>query len=549
MKLSELLCFSQLKSLSVMAGLEGLSRNVTGAIMLDNPEMVNWMREGEILLTTGYIFKENPEEQIKILDELIKGNAGGLAIKVRRYFDEIPSEMIEIANQHDFPLLQIPYYLSLSEVSEIINRNIYLAENAGSAHRNLSQSLFEVIQSNGDIRTILNQGEAFYPGAFAFLDLQMRVKYDSIGFRQYTSRSHFIGEVLFPKSDVQKNNVKIDCSSLLFAEEESFLQKGQSFLLHPVKFEGELLGYLLLVPVYESDNYETAESICQKIALTISIAILRERTYISFKNRQVEKFLDSLVTEGELSYSEIVKSANYCNIPINATYICCVISFPSHQELIETNDWVGAKTLNRKKLVAAWEGLSGHSCRILVKHNNVILILSQDEHLTAHEQVALVMEYCMEIKNGLIDPVDITGVSFGIGEPTDSIAQVYRSYSQALRAADLVSKIKEDTVGCYRRYILYELIYDSPNAKLALIERLKPLMEYDEQHHTNLIQTLDTYFKNNQNSIPTARELFVHRNTLLYRLERISEVLGLDFSNSEQILIIQLALKALLMCN
>ncbi len=43
-----------------------------GAVMLDNPEMVDWMREGELLLTTGYVLKENPDLQDDILDALIK---------------------------------------------------------------------------------------------------------------------------------------------------------------------------------------------------------------------------------------------------------------------------------------------------------------------------------------------------------------------------------------------------------------------------------------------------------------------------------------------
>ena len=64
-------------------------------------------------------------------------------------------------------------------------------------------------------------------------------------------------------------------------------------------------------------------------------------------------------------------------------------------------------------------------------------------------------------------------------------------------------------------------------------------------HNTDLMETLEVYFKNCQNSINTSRDLFIHRNTLLYRLERSSQLLDLDFNNSEQILTIQLALKAL----
>ena len=91
------------------------------------------------------------------------------------------------------------------------------------------------------------------------------------------------------------------------------------------------------------------------MALAVSLTILKERTFMSFKMRETEKFLDSLVTEGEMTYSEIVKSANYCNIAIDAPYICCLISFINQYELNETSDWVGIKSLNRKRLAAQWE--------------------------------------------------------------------------------------------------------------------------------------------------------------------------------------------------
>ncbi|MFR9192700.1 MAG: helix-turn-helix domain-containing protein [Anaerovoracaceae bacterium] len=62
-----------------------------------------------------------------------------------------------------------------------------------------------------------------------------------------------------------------------------------------------------------------------------------------------------------------------------------------------------------------------------------------------------------------------------------------------------------------------------------------------------MVKTLEVYFNNCRNSVNTARDLFIHRNTLLYRLEQISKILDLDLNNNEQVLIIQLALKALIM--
>lgn len=90
MTLYELLNLSKLKSVQLVAGEKGKDVTVSGAVMLDNPEMVDWMRTGELLLTTGYVLKENPQKQEEILRSLIQNKASGLAIKTRRYFEEIP---------------------------------------------------------------------------------------------------------------------------------------------------------------------------------------------------------------------------------------------------------------------------------------------------------------------------------------------------------------------------------------------------------------------------------------------------------------------------
>ena len=70
----------------------------------------------------------------------------------------------------------------------------------------------------------------------------------------------------------------------------------------------------------------------------------------------------------------------------------------------------------------------------------------------------------------------------------------------------------------------------------------------NEEHNTRLLYTLETYFNNCQNSVKTSKALFIHRNTLLYRLDRIAEILDLNYNDSEQMLTFQLALKAFLMC-
>lgn len=64
-------------------------------------------------------------------------------------------------------------------------------------------------------------------------------------------------------------------------------------------------------------------------------------------------------------------------------------------------------------------------------------------------------------------------------------------------------------------------------------ETVKPLIEYDEQYRTGLVSTLETYLKLNGKVEATAKELFAHRHTIRYRLERIKELTDLDVGSTE----------------
>lgn len=527
MKLSEALSKWQNGEVTVIAGSEGLSNNITGAVMLDNPEMVSWMRTGELLLTTGFVLKDNLEFQEKIVDQLIRIKASGLAIKVKRYFEEIPESIIKAAQENHLPLLQIPFYMSLSEVSEVINKKIYLSEARDNQNFSLSQSLFDLLQSGGSIKDILDKSERYSDGSLAFLDLDLQIKYASINYDQnITNYINAPGKI-------------DECVNAIEYNGKFFIDNNA--VIYPISFEGELLGYLLSEIDFNKSLSEN-EFVCLKIALAISIAILRERTYFSFKSKQQEQFISMLLDEGTLSHSDIIKSANYNNIAIESTYICCVATFTTHNVLSSTNEWIGIRSFNRKKIEAAWKNISDTPIRIVVKNNNIVFLLCLNSDLSSYEQVELAQNFCSVLLNNMVSDEYKSKVFFGIGDPCRSLYNVYRSYSQSLRVVDLSIKTGEESIGNYRKYILYEMVYDSPNASDALKERIKPMLEYDKLHNTALVETLKIYFKCQQNVVAASKQLYIHRNTLQYRLNKVAELLDLDFSDNEQMLTLQLAL-------
>jgi len=73
-------------------------------------------------------------------------------------------------------------------------------------------------------------------------------------------------------------------------------------------------------------------------------------------------------------------------------------------------------------------------------------------------------------------------------------------------------------------------------------ESLGGLIEYDNEHNAELLPTLSEYLKQNCNAVQTAQKLFIHKNTLTYRIKKIEKITAKDFNNMQDRVTLQMAL-------
>ena len=98
-------------------------------------------------------------------------------------------------------------------------------------------------------------------------------------------------------------------------------------------------------------------------------------------------------------------------------------------------------------------------------------------------------------------------------------------------------------VGSYR--LLLDIWERDPGEIRALYEdTIAPLDRYDQANGTQLTETLQVFFKNNESLSQTAQELYAHRHTIRYRLEKIAEITGLSVLDTEHKERLSLGLKA-----
>jgi DNA-binding PucR family transcriptional regulator len=74
---------------------------------------------------------------------------------------------------------------------------------------------------------------------------------------------------------------------------------------------------------------------------------------------------------------------------------------------------------------------------------------------------------------------------------------------------------------------------------------VRPLVEHDQERRSDLVRTLRAYFAAAANASEAADRMFLHRNSMLYRLERIGKLTGLDLKDHRVALALQLGLLAI----
>ena len=100
----------------LVAGRGGLRRIVRSVNVMEVPDILDWVKPDELLLTTAYPLREDPAALAELVPHLVGHGLAGMAIKPTRYIGAIPAAMVTAADRLDFPLIELPAPASFNEI-------------------------------------------------------------------------------------------------------------------------------------------------------------------------------------------------------------------------------------------------------------------------------------------------------------------------------------------------------------------------------------------------------------------------------------------------
>jgi purine catabolism regulator len=218
-----------------------------------------------------------------------------------------------------------------------------------------------------------------------------------------------------------------------------------------------------------------------------------------------------------------------------------------HRHAILTLAWDGkeAPTLRRLETPTHW---------LLSTHNRPALThIFGDEHVCVFqalddndEDMSTAVDFERRLRDHLRAEFPGARLLAGLSGPAQTLSDWPLAHTQAVQAMELGKRLRLDTVVEYESLGIYQLLAqldDSPVIQRFCEEIVGPLVRYDERHRSNLLDTISAYFEHHGNVSQTAEALFIHRNTLVYRLDRIQELTGQDLDSADMRLSMHLALK------
>jgi PucR family transcriptional regulator, purine catabolism regulatory protein len=551
----DLLKIKSIEGIRIVAGEKGINNEVSIVNIMENPDTFDWLSPNELLLSTGYIFKDSTELQNRIIKELVEINCSGLCIKMKRYFDKIPQNMIDLANQYDFPLLELPFEYTLSQVISIIN------EKAAGAYDLLNRKaldmkndLFQISLEGGGIDKITTELAKMVHNPILFIDRDWHLLHYVDLDENKLPLSSFLSleknRPVFSKEFTESipKNIKEFKKPI----KRNYLTNGTEIKCRilPVAVSDFIYGYIVVWQTV-SELTEFDSIVLQDASRMMALERIKSREIEEVKLKIRQDFFDDLLTGKITSNDNIQTLCDLHGLKPEYLYYCIVIDV-NPTNLSNVDDMINRKfkleQIEKRCVTLIYDNSRKVNGEItsFYRNNRIIILVGKNDFspIKAKEEAKL---FSSEIYKVLTNELKDTLFLIGIGSQYKTITTLHKSFSEAHEAIRLMKQFGNNSgISHFEDYSVYHLLgsnIKSQELEDFFMKSLGKIYEHDKLHSTAYLSTLESYFQNNLNLSETAKALFIHRNTLIYRIEKIKEILNTDLKNAEELLQIQLSLK------
>ena len=520
----------------VLFGKELLGRPVSWACSMRPSPPAFPNLEGEELALIDIEDLRQFDPQIR-LDRVVNSlrQAGISAIGV---IGEAPQAAVKAAEKNQVPIIALPASQHLLTVERtvirlIVDRGGYLAAKAADLQRELTQieldggglGMMAELLARFSEQPVLFLKDEGKPIAFAGLE-ELPENHKRRVLASLPSRTTLRSWLAARMGPVPTEND--DLTGILPFEGK---QRFREMVVSPVIVAERVEGYCLLLRSNSgmSDEISTVERLAAlQGAGAAALAWSREQAVGAVEEKMRAVFLDELLATEIADEEAWIQRGHTLGFDLARPHTAWLIQVEGIQ------DWPNAL---RQYLAARQDPVL-----LSVRAEVALLFWPSDNPKSGREFKA--------VANGIVDHFTSSyrraKLNIGIGRPASSVREWLRSLEQARESWRMGSSWQASPVTYFGDLGLYQLLTGlggSGEAGRFFRKTVEPLISHDLEHNAELVETLEAFFACHGNLSQTAAALHIHRNTLTYRLQRISAITRMDLDDADSRFSLQLGLK------
>ncbi|WP_104175228.1 PucR family transcriptional regulator [Arthrobacter sp. Y81] len=474
---AELVAEPQL-GLTLLAGSAGSGNRITWAHTSDLPRLWEWVTGGELMMTNGLSIPADAAGQVALAGALVDAGASALAIGEKMHAPELLPEFLAACDRLPLPLINVPYPLPFIAIARTVAESSLLEES-----RRLRQTarIYDLLRTAGASEDHM---QGLLVGLAAELDAELFVVD-----RRCLHPWHPDGQPLpdFLQAELARLTGRISLA-------------GKKFQWHRLRDRHVLMmdipthANALLVVLPNGEPHPDAVVLLHA-ATVLGLELSRKVLSLESLHRLASEFLLQAV-DGRLGTAELESRLTAFDVPAN-DFLMVSIAADDGERLADVH-------------VELWRHGFPAAClrRFNTLHVAVSAAVTDD-----------ILVHCAgpEVRIGISSPTSAPGIQRALQESLWALGAAKGNAMNLARYTDGPSWLG----------------LTSFEEGTALVERLLgPIFAYEQSQEGDLIVTLRTYLDTQRSWQKTAAALFAHRQTVIYRIRKISELTGLDMTET-----------------
>ncbi len=533
----------------LLSGTEGLENEILGATIIEAPDIVKFINGGEVLLTGFYAFQScSIEEFNKYIDELSKKKVSAIAVKRKRNVEHIEEKleiMLQYAKRHVVPVFEVSYELSFREMLKLIMERLFSEEVRRlkyfkTTHDNFTALSLSFNSMENGIQRILDVLEKLIGNPVALFNQNMDclASTEEIGYRFrisrqaeeyqpqfYSNYTYLRQKVVLPKED-QK-----ECEQYLVRLKVMYNRK------------------MYLVITASRDSFGDMDDIAVENAVTaLKQELFRQHSIEELEERFQNDSMNRILSGKLHTRQEIERDIKLLGIPMEADYRVLIMKLWNEGagDFEKLNDGFHFVSILRDAVVREFGNI-----RIRDDVDKVVIIQQIRQGQKQEEYRRELKDAVERIQKRIVKKNKSLKVLVGVGKEVAGVMNLAESFNEAGDSLEFIGILGEKSGDSASQIMFFTdmgifkllcKLEDTQELYEYIPESLQKLFDYKKQQRQDLIMTLNTYLDRNQNLTKTAQELFIHYKTAAYRIDRITEITGIDFDNPSEVLAVRIGL-------